>query len=165
MFLTIVCIILCILFTIAILVPQYKNPLSQIVSYPPAIRKRVESLPEYQPVLKKTKRKNIGRKIVAAVLFIPIILAVISYFSGAKTFLSTFLTSFIVFTVVNLYDLIVLDIINFCHSKKLRIKGTEDMVKEYKNPKHHIRGFFIGCGFGLVISALSGGIIVLYNQI
>ena len=111
MFLTIVCIILCIVFTIAILIPQYKNPLSQIVSYPPAIRKRVESLPQYQDVIKTTKRKNVVRKMVAAVIFIPIILVVISYFSGAETFLSTFLTSFIVFTVVNLYDLIVLDIV------------------------------------------------------
>jgi membrane-associated HD superfamily phosphohydrolase len=164
MILLIECIILCIIFTLIILPPLYKNPLSQIVSYPTAIRKRVESLPEYQNVIKKIERKNIVKKIIASIL-IAIIFAAISYFSGAKTFLKTLVNTFIMFFVVNLYDLIVLDIIIFCHSKNLIIKGTEDMVKEYKKPKHHIIGFIKGICIGIIVSIISGGIVVLYNVI
>ena len=40
---------------------------------------------------------------------------------------------FTLFFAVNLYDLVVLDWGIFCHSRKLRIPGTEDMEKEYKN--------------------------------
>ena len=35
---------------------------------------------------------------------------------------------------MNIYDLIVFDLIIFCHSQKLMIPGTEDMIKEYRSP-------------------------------
>jgi hypothetical protein len=48
MVLAIECIVVCIVFTLIIMPPLYKNPVSQITAYPIAIRKRVESLPEYK---------------------------------------------------------------------------------------------------------------------
>jgi hypothetical protein len=42
------CAAACALLTLLILPPLFKNPMSQIMSYPPAIRKRVEALPEYK---------------------------------------------------------------------------------------------------------------------
>ena len=57
------------------------------------------------------------------------------------------------------YDLLVLDIGLFCHSKKTRIPGTEDMDKEYRNPRHHIIGAGTGTIIGAVVALLSGGII------
>ena len=62
MFLFIVCIILCFLFTLLILIPLYKNPLSNIISYPIAIRKRVELLPEYKDIIGNIKKKNVQKK-------------------------------------------------------------------------------------------------------
>jgi hypothetical protein len=164
MILIIECIILCIVFTLAILIPLYKNPLSKIIDYPTAIRKKVEKLPEYKNIIRTVERRHIVIKIIGAFI-IALVLAVISYLAGNKTFFQVFINTFILFFVVNLYDLIVLDIIIFCHSKKVIIKGTEDMIKEYKNPKHHIIGFFIGIGIGLFVSLLSGVIIILYNVI
>ena len=108
-------------------------------SYPPAIRKRVESLPQYKDILAVTKNKNILRKIIGAVIAV-FLLAGLAYFSGKTDFISAFIHVFILFSVVNLYDLIVLDLIVFAHCEKVVIPGTEDMVKEYKNPIHHIKG-------------------------
>jgi uncharacterized membrane protein (DUF485 family) len=156
--------IFCVLFTLIIISAQYKNPVSQIMSYPPAIRKRVETLPEYQNTIKHDEKKQIFKKLCAVFLLV-IILAFISYVSGARTFLSAFIHTFILFTVVNLYDLVVLDIIVFCHSKWVIIKGTEDMIDEYKNPGHHIIGFCKGIGIGIVVALLSGGMVELYNMI
>ena len=59
----------------------------------------------------------------------------------------------------SIYDLLVLDIGLFCHSKKTRIPGTEDMDKEYRNPRHHIIGAGTGIIIGAVVALLSGGII------
>ena len=164
MALIIECIILCIIFTLIILIPQYKNPITQIMSYPVSIRRRVETLPEYKDIIGNIKNKNIAKKIIGAFI-IAIVLSIISYLTGNETFLRVFANTFTVFLIINLYDLIILDIIIFCHSKKLMIKGTEDMAEEYKNPKHHIIGFIKGIGIGLIISLLSGGIIALYNVI
>lgn len=61
------------------------------------------------------------------------------------------------FFVVNIYDMIVLDICIFCHSKKTRIPGTEDMDKEYRSPWYHIKGAGIGTIIGAVVALLSGG--------
>ena len=65
------------------------------------------------------------------------------------------------FLVVNLFDLVVLDIGVFCHSKKLKIPGTEDMEKEYKDYFFHAKGAFIGTLLGVVIALASAGIIHL----
>ena len=66
---------------------------------------------------------------------------------------------FLLWTIVNLYDAIVLDIIWFCHDKYFVFKGTEDMIKEYHNYWFHIKGFLIGEFLALIICSLAGVII------
>ncbi|MGG7177409.1 hypothetical protein ACQPU1_07460 [Clostridium paraputrificum] len=63
--------------------------------------------------------------------------------------------SITLFFVVNLYDMLVLDIGLFCHSKKIRLPGTEDMDKEYRSPLHHV----IGAVKGTVVALVAGGMI------
>ena len=52
MLLVIECMITCIIFAVIVLSTQYKDPVKYIMSYPPEIRKRVESLPEYKNSIK-----------------------------------------------------------------------------------------------------------------
>jgi hypothetical protein len=92
-------------------------------------------------------------------------LAFVAYFSGARTFLAAFIHTFILFSAVNLYDLVVLDIIVFCHSKWVIIKGTEDMIDEYKNPMHHIKGFVKGVEISVLAGVLAGGIVEMYTNV
>lgn len=164
MSLAIQCIITCIIFTVIVMPPVFKNPLVQIGSYPPAIRKRVEELPQYANIIKSAEKTHIARKIIAAVVSI-IILGVVAYFSGARTFLAAFYHVFILFFVVNIYDMIVLDFVVFCHSKKVIIPGTEDMIDEYKKPWHHIRGAFIGTVLGAIVALLSATLVYAYSLI
>ena len=160
MVLLVQCIILCVAFTIAILPAQYRDPLSQYASYPTAIKRRVEELPQYKDYIKQVERKNWKRKIIAS-LMITVFFAIIAYLSGKTTFGAAFIHVFILFVSVNLYDLIILDIIIFCHSKKLMIPGTEDMEEEYRNPMHHIKGAVKGCIIGILISLISASYIYL----
>lgn len=62
------------------------------------------------------------------------------------------------FFVVNIYDMLVLDWGIFCHSKKLRIPGTEDMDKDYL---FHAQGAMKGIVIGTIVAILSGVIILL----
>ncbi|MBQ8317864.1 MAG: hypothetical protein IJX85_05965 [Lachnospiraceae bacterium] len=156
------CVVCCILFTLIIVPSVYKDPLNMIVSYPPAIIKRVESLPQYKDKIKKREEFHIKKKIFGVFFFV-VVLSLIAYLSGCRGFVDTFKHVFVVFLVVNLYDLVVLDWGNFCHSKKLRIPGTEDMEKEYKNYLFHARGFMIGCVLGLIVALMSGGLMQLIS--
>ncbi|GAA0180974.1 hypothetical protein SH2C18_35750 [Clostridium sediminicola] len=156
-------IVLCGLFTLMVLPPLYKNPLNCIMSYPTAIRQRVKSLPQYQSEIKKYETKHITAKLLFALVCI-ILMAAVAWFSGWRTSREAFINIFILFFIVNLYDLFILDIWLFCHNKKVIIPGTEDMLKEYKNPVHHIKGAVIGTLIGLIIATASSGIIGLFNS-
>lgn len=160
MILFIQCVVCCLLFTLAVLPAQYKDPINMIMSYPPKIRQRVEELPQYKGTIKKREKAHVGKKIFGLIFFI-IVLSCVAYLSGCRGFGTTFFHVFILFLVVNIYDLIVLDWGIFCHSKKLRIPGTEDMEKEYKDYMFHVRGACIGIALGLVVALLSGCIIYL----
>lgn len=164
MILAIECMIACIIFALIVLPTQYKDPVKYIMSYPPEIRKRVESLPEYKNSIKKTEKRHIVKKLIAVFVSITLLSAV-AYFSGAKTFQTAFLHVFILFLAVNLFDVIVFDFGVFCHSKKLRIAGTEDMDKEYKNYLFHVKGGIKGIMLGIVISLLSACIIYIVSII
>ena len=152
------CVFTCLIFTAIVVPTLLKDPLLHIMSYPAPIRRRVEELPQYAGTIKERKRRHIAWKI-AAVFILGIILAIVAYLSGVRDFISAFRHVFILFLAGNLFDVIVLDLIWFCHSKRARIPGTEDMDKEYRNPRHHIRGGAIGLGLGAVVSLISGGIV------
>lgn len=158
MILFVECVISCAVFTLIILPSLYKDPIKHIMSYPKEIRDRVENLPQYKDVIKVEEKRHLSVKLIAVLIF-AIILAVVAYYSGAKNFKSAYIHVFILFFVVNIYDMIVLDIGLFCHSKRTRIPGTEDMDKEYKNPWHHIKGAVIGIVIGTIVALLSGAIV------
>ncbi len=164
MVLIIQCIIVCIVFTIFILPPQFKDPLSQILSYPPAIRERVASLQQYKDRLPTTKKRNLSRKIIGTVIGI-FALAALAYFSGKTSFCAAFLHVFIVFFAVNMLDLLIFDFIIFAHSKKVVIPGTEDMVAEYRNPIHHIKGAFKGVVIGTLAAFVAASIVELVSKL
>ncbi len=158
MLLAIECIILCALFTVMILPAQYKDPINMIMSYPPNIIKRVEQLPQYEGKIKQRERAHLKKKLFGVFFFV-VALALVAWFSGCKDFLSAFVHVFLLFLVVNLYDMVILDWGVFCHSKKLRIPGTEDMEADYKDYLFHAKGALKGTVIGAVVALLSGGVV------
>jgi len=154
MILLIECIVICILFSLGIFIPLYKNPVGQIMSYPKKIRERVENLPQYKDSINQKERKHLLIKILS-IFVIAFVLYILAYMSNARTYFQVFKHVFIIFFVVNLYDLLIMDLLIFRNVKIFRIPGTEDMDKEYKECWHHIRGFFFGTAIGVVVALLS----------
>ncbi len=150
-------IILCAVFTIMVYAIS-REPIKTLYNYPPKIQERVKSLDEYKNKIPTQKNKVVA-KIFASIIFLVIICIVLRYINGYTTFIESFGYGFLLWSVVNIYDAIVLDIIWFCHDKHFVLRGTEDMVKEYHNYLFHIKGFFIGEALALIICALAGGII------
>ena len=150
-------IVLCLIFTLMVFVMS-RDPIKTLYNYPPKIQERVKSLKEYEGKIPTDNNKIIA-KIGASIIFLIIICLVLKHINGLDTFLESFLCGFLLWTIVNLYDLVVLDIIWFCHDKYFILKGTEDMIGEYHNYLFHIKGFFIGEGLALIICLLAGIII------
>lgn len=157
MILVIESIVLCIIFTVMVYFMS-REPIKTLFNYPPKIQERVKSLDEYKDKI-PTEENKVSVKIGASIIFLIIMSLLVRYVNGCTTFIDAFLNGFILWTVVNLYDLVVLDIIWFCHDKYFVFKGTEDMVEEYHNYWFHTKGFFIGEGLALVISSLAGIIV------
>ena len=149
--------VLCSLFTLMVYIMS-RDPIKTLYNYPPKIQERVKSLEEYKDKI-PTKENKLTAKICASIIFLIIICIVLRYINGYTTFIRSFGYGFLLWTIVNLYDAIILDIIWFCHDKHFVIKGTEDMKNEYHNYWFHIKGFFIGELLALIICAISGIII------
>ena len=164
MVLAIQCAACCLVFTAAILPAQFKDPMSMIMSYPPAIIKRVEELPQCQGIVRQREKAHLIKKLGGLVAFVALFAAV-AYLSGCKRWGTAFIHVFTLFAAVNLYDLVVLDWGVFCHSRRLRIAGTEDMDKAYKNYGFHIRGAVVGFILGAVVASLSGGVVHLISSV
>ena len=145
---------LCLIFTLMVYLMS-RDPIKSLYNYPPKIQERVKSLEEYKDQI-PTQKNKLAAKLGACVLFIVVLSLILRYINGYTTFLQAFGYGFLLWTVVNLWDAVVLDIIWFCHDPHFVFKGTEDMVSDYHDYWFHIKGFFIGEGLALVICAIAG---------
>ena len=157
MILIIESIALCILFTIMVYIMS-RNPIKTLYNYPPKIQERVKTLDEYTDKI-PTQKNKVFAKSVASILIIAIISLILRYVNGYRTFIEGFGYGFLLWTIVNIYDAVVMDIIWFCHDPYFVFKGTEDMVDEYHNYWFHIKGSLIGEVLALVICAIVGLVI------
>ena len=148
------CIILCLVFTIMVW-GMMKNPIKTLYNYPSKIQERVKSLDKYKNKIPTEKNKVVTKSIVAIGVVILFSL-ILRYINGYTTFEDAFKYSFIIWTIVNVYDAVFMDIIWFCHSKKVIIEGTEDMTKEYHDYWFHIKQSLIGEVIGGIVCILIG---------
>ena len=157
MILVIESIALCVLFTIMVYIMS-REPIKTLYNYPPKIQERVKSLDEYKDKI-PTQKNKIFAKSLASILIIIIISLILRYVNGYTTFIEGFGYGFLLWTIVNIYDAVVMDIIWFCHDPYFVFKGTEDMVDEYHNYWFHIKGSLIGEVLALIICAIVGLVI------
>ena len=154
MILLIESVILCLLFTLVVYLIS-REPIKTLYNYPPRIQERVKSLDEYKDKI-PTQKNKVAAKAIASVLFVIVLSLILRYVNGYTSFAEAFGYGFLLWTIVNLWDVIVLDIIWFCHDPHFVFKGTEDMTADYHDYGFHIKGFFIGEALALVVCALAG---------
>ena len=95
-------IVLCALFTLMVFSIS-REPIKTLYNYPPKIQERVKSLDEYKDKIPTQKNKLVA-KLCASILFLAIICLVLRYINGYTTFTESFKYGFLLWTVVNLYD-------------------------------------------------------------
>ena len=151
--------VFCIVFTLMILILS-KDPIKTLYNYPPKIQERVKSLEEYKDKI-PTQNNKIATKILAAIIIIIIASVVMRFVNGYTDFLTGFKCSYLLWTIVNWYDALIMDCLWFCHDKRFIFKGTEDMEKDYHDYWFHIKGAIIGQIIGLGACLAIGGVVGL----
>ena len=152
-------IILCLFFTTMVFF-MAKNPIKTLYNYPPKIQEKVKSMVEYKDKIPTNKNKIVA-KITAALIIILIASLIVRYINNCTSFLCGFKVSFIIWSIVNIYDVVVMDILWFCQDKRFIFPGTEHLIKEYKNYWFHIKEGFIGELIGLFCSIIIGIIVTI----
>ncbi len=130
------------------------NPIKSLFNYPPKIQERVKSMDCYKDQIPTTKNMFV-LKVLVSLFIIILVSLILRYINGYTNFKEAFLISFIIWTIVNIYDVLIIDICWFCHSKKVMIKGTEDML-EYKDYLFHIKESLKGEIIGLFVCIIIG---------
>ena len=136
------------LFTVLIVSLTLKNPLASVGDYPPGHTGEMYGIRIDRKREQRFTRADIIRKGIALLVFVFIFAVILKRFNGADTFWKGFRDSYLIWLIIDWYDALVLDCIWFCHSKKVRIPGTEDM-EEYKDYRFHIKQSCIGMLLGL----------------
>ncbi len=166
MILTLECVAACVLFGLAIVGSTLKNKTAWLHEYAPAVQQRfLECNPDFIPPKKSTHTIGLIFAKIAVCSLFTLVLTGMAYLAGARHFFTGALYSYIIWTVVNIFDVLVLDIGIFAHWKRVRLPGTENMDAEYRsNAGKSIRDGFAGVLIGLPVCALCGWITVLFCQ-
>ena len=143
------------LFTLIVIPMDLKDPLAVIGDYPPAIRKRCEELGIVEKREQRLSGKDLIRKVAAVIVLVVLAVLVMIKINHADTFIQGFGYSYVIWLAITWFDALVIDCGWFCHSKRMRIPGTEDM-KEYHDYLFHIKESAIGSLIGLPACAIVG---------
>lgn len=152
-------VVMVVVFTAAIFIPLCKNPVWWIHDYPKDIQEKYFEEHERIPAAPISKPAIIKKSF--AILLVVAVMVLLVWLCGARTFVSGFVISYVMWFIIDWYDCFFLDWVLFANVKKIRLPGTEHMNKEYHQKKYHFVHSIIGMGLGLIPSLLTGLIIML----
>jgi hypothetical protein len=157
------CIILCILLTLIVVISTKKNPIGDLHNAHPKIQERVRTLPKYRNLVSEKPLSTIERikkKLPLAIIVFILFVAIVKL-DGVDSFLSGFIYSFILWSVVKLYVVFILDILWYAHSPSFWIDGTKDMINEYRDYGFYLSSIPRSLCAGAIIALIIGGIIAI----
>ncbi len=157
-------VILTILFTVAV-VADSREPVNTVYDMPKPIIDRCMELGLIDETKKADSPQTRRKKLCAALLVAVIMTLVLIFVNHAENFAQGFGISYFVWLVIDWYDCFVIDWGWVCHSKKLIIPGTEDLVDSYKDYKFHFMGSVKGMLLGLPACLLVGVMVQIVNWI
>lgn len=155
MILFVECAVAVALFSAFVIPSTARDPLGWINDYPPAIRERCEQLGLVKPTERRFTPADLARKVVGVAVLLAALVLLLTKVNGATTFCQGFRDSYVIWLAIAWWDALVVDCGWFCHSKRVRIPGTEDMP-EYHDYLFHVKQSCIGTALGLPVCLLVG---------
>lgn len=159
MLLLIECLILClVMWLICFLATgsDEKN-LAGLRSYPLEIQEYIRNNKKYKDKVKPT---NTIKIFISNLIMFIIILFIFGIFLKTDNFKTNFLNILILGEILNLFDLIVIDLIWWRNTKRIRFSEIPEKEK-YQNPKLHIESFLRGIVMYLLVAIIDGLILTI----
>jgi hypothetical protein len=121
-------------------------------SYPIEIQRIIRNNEKYK---NKVKQTNMTKVFITNLIMFVIVLFIFGFFIKSNDFKTNFVNILVLGEVLNLFDLVVIDLIWWRNTKRIRFKDIPE--KEiYQNPKQHIDSFFRGIIMYLLVAIIDG---------
>ncbi|MDO4198640.1 MAG: hypothetical protein Q4D13_06610 [Erysipelotrichaceae bacterium] len=154
-------IVLCLVFTVADIVPLMlgKNPLDWVYDQPEKIINHCYELGLIHSKEKIKDKRTIIKKLIGALFILIVFSLIIRYINKETTFLKGFMISYGLWFIVDWFDCIFIDWIFVCNTGLYVIKGTEDIKDAYKDYAFHATGSLKGMIAGIPVCLIAGLIV------
>ncbi|MFP3155937.1 hypothetical protein LQZ18_16250 [Lachnospiraceae bacterium ZAX-1] len=127
--------------------------IKSFASYPDEIQHIVRQYPTLNEKIKTTAPVV---SFLSNVLMFGIIILVFGFFIKQENFVDNFICLLILGQCLNAFDFLVIDMLWWRNSKRIRFTGTEDLQSVYRNSKKHFISFLKGILVFLMIAVMDG---------
>ena len=132
--------------------------LRNYMSYPDEVQKRIKEIEEYQGKYKETSRFAAW---IANFLLFTILFLLLGIVIRQTSFKHNFISLLILGETLNIFDLIVIDLLWWRNTKRIRLSKIPQ--KElYQNPKKHIEAFLRALILYFFIALIDGYLLTLF---
>lgn len=136
---------------------DHKN-LKNYYTYPDEVKKKVQEIEEYKGRFKETSNT---RNFVANLVVFLVIFIIFGIFIRQRDFIQNFKSLFIMGQALNIFDLVVVDLIWWRNTKRIRFTKILDKSL-YQDPKPHIDSFVRALIMYTIVSAVDGYILTMF---
>lgn len=149
---------LCLFWTLFFWHRHGRKNLRHYLSYPDEVQKQIKEIREYQGKYKETGRFAAW---IANFLLFAILFLLLGIFIRQANFMHNFINLLILGEMLNAFDLIVIDLIWWRNTKRIRLLKIPQ--KElYQNPKKHIEAFLRALVLYFFVAVLDGYLLALF---
>lgn len=125
-------------------------------SYPDEVQHIVKENPDLNGKIKSTTPFI---SFISNVLVFCVVFLIFGFFIRQENFWHNFINLIILGECLNAFDFLVIDMIWWRNSKRIRFSGTENMPGIYKNPRKHAISFLKGILMFLIVALIDSFIL------
>ena len=91
-----------------------------------------------------------------------VVLFILVFFIKGESYLYNFLAALIMGEILNLFDLLVIDLLWWRNTKRIRFEATKNDKDLYKNPRKHVISFLSGTVMFIIAALLTAGLLIMF---
>ena len=127
-------------------------------SYPDEVQNILRNNPEFLSSIKTVKPSV---SFISNLITFTIVLFIFGFFIRENNFGANFFNILFMGEILNAFDLLVIDLLWWRNSERIRFTDSKDKPELYKSPKKHIASFVRGAVVFLLVAFIDGFLLTL----